>query len=300
MPGLDPGMVVHTLNVDPEVKPEAQSTKVFHTEIEEQIVNEVQKLLAAGFIKPIQHPQWLSNIVLLRKKNWQIRCFVDFGNLNRAWLKDKFSLPNMDLLIDSIARNAMFSFMDRFSKYNQIRMAPKAAEKNTFKTPIGNFYYTMMPFGLKNAGVTYEHTMMAIFHDMMHRELENYVDDIVIKSKRRKDHVKVLRKVFERCQTFKLRMNPLKCAFRVSFGKILGFLVHSRGIDVDPVKATTIATMEPPATVKELKSFLGKVSYIRRFIPRKVSITSAFAKLLKKGQSFEWGEAQQTTFRRLQ
>ena len=300
MPGLDPGMVVHTLNVDPEVKPEAQSTKVFHTEIEEQIVNEVQKLLAAGFIKPIQHPQWLSNIVLLRKKNWQIRCFVDFRNLNRAWLKDKFSLPNMDPLIDSIARNAMFSFMDRFSEYNQIRMAPKAAEKNTFKTPIGNFYYIMMPFGLKNAGVTYEHTIMAIFHDMMHRELENYVDDIVMKSKRRKDHVKVLRKVFERCQTFKLRMNPLKCAFRVSFGKILGFLVHSRGIDVDPVKATTIATMEPPATVKELKSFLGKVSYIRRFIPRKVSITSAFAKLLKNGQSFEWGEAQQKTFRRLQ
>ena len=292
MPGLDPGLVVHTLNVDPKVKPEAQSTKVFHTEIEEQIVKEVQKLLTAGFIKPIQHPQWLSNIVLLRKKNWQIRCFVDFRNLNRACPKDKFSLPNMDLLIDSVARNAMFSFMDRFSEYNQIRMVPKATEKNTFKTPIGNFYYTMMPFGLKNAGVTYEHTMMAIFHDMMHRELENYVDDIVMKSKRRKDHVKVLRKVFERCQTFKLRMNPLKCAFGVSFGKILGFLVHSRGIDVDPVKATTIATMEPPAIMKELKSFLGKVSYIRRFIPRKVSITSAFAKLLKKGQSFEWGEAQ--------
>ena len=292
MPGLDPGLVVHTLNVDPKVKPEAQSTKVFHTEIEEQIVNEVQKLLAAGFIKPIQHPQWLSNIVLLRKKNWQIRCFVDFRNLNRACPKDKFSLPNMDLLIDSVARNAMFSFMDRFSEYNQIRMVPKATEKNTFKTPIGNFYYTMMPLGLKNAGVTYEHTMMAIFHDMMHRELENYVDDIVMKSKRRKDHVKVLRKVFERCQTFKLKMNPLKCAFGVSFGKILGFLVHSRGIDVDPVKATTIATMEPPATVKELKSFLGKVLYIQRFIPRKVSITSAFAKLLKKGQSFEWGEAQ--------
>ena len=252
----------------------------------------MQKLLASGFIKPIQHPQWLSNIVLLRKKNWQIRCFVDFRNLNRACPKDKFSLPNMDLLIDSVARNAMFSFMDRFSEYNQIRMVPKATEKNTFKTPIGNFYYTMMPFGLKNAGVTYEHTMMAIFHDMMHRELENYVDDIVMKSKRRKDHVKVLRKVFERCQTFKLRMNPLKCAFGVSFGKILGFLVHSRGIDVDPVKATTIATMEPPAIVKELKSFLGKVSYIRRFIPRKVSITSAFAKLLKKVQSFEWGEAQ--------
>ena len=89
-------------------------------------------------------------------------------------------------------------------------MAPKDAKKTAFRTPIGNFYYTMMPFRLKNASVTYQHTMTTIFHDMMHRELEDYMDDIVMKSKRREDHVKVLRKVFERCQTFKLRMNPFK------------------------------------------------------------------------------------------
>ena len=133
--------------------------------------------------------------------------------------------------------------------------------------------------------------MIAIFHDMMHRELEDYVDDIVMKLKKRKEHVQVLRRVFERCRAFKLRMNPLKYAYEVSLGKFLGFLVHSRGIDVNSVKATTIATMKPLTTVKELKSFLGKVSYIRRFIPSLVLITSAFTKLLKKGQSFEWGEA---------
>ena len=133
--------------------------------------------------------------------------------------------------------------------------------------------------------------MIAIFHDMMHRELKDYVDDIVLKLKKRKEHVQVLRRVFERCRAFKLRMNPLKCAYEVSSRKFLGFLVHSRGIDVNSVKAMTIATMKPPTTVKELKSFLGKVSYIRRFIPSLVLITSAFAKLLKKGQSFEWGEA---------
>ena len=133
--------------------------------------------------------------------------------------------------------------------------------------------------------------MIAIFHDMMHRELEDYVDDIVMKLKKRKEHVQVLRRVFERCRAFKLRMNPLKCAYEVSLGKFLGFLVHSRGIDVNSVKAMTIATMKPPTTVKELKSFLGKFSYIRRFIPSLVLITSAFAKLIKKGQSFEWGEA---------
>ena len=109
--------------------------------------------------------------------------------------------------------------------------------------------------------------MTAIFHDMMHHELEDYVDDIVVKSRRGKEHFHVMRKVFERCRTFKLRMNPLKCAFGVSSGKFLGFLVHSKGIDVDPAKATTIATMKPPATVKELKIFLRKDSYIWRFIP---------------------------------
>ena len=142
--------------------------------------------------------------------------------------------------------------------------------------------------------------MTAIFHDMMHQELEDYVDDIVVKSRRREKHFCVLKRVFERCRAFKLRMNPLKCAFGVSSWKVLGFLVHNKGIDVDPTKTTTIATMRPPATVKELKSFLGKVSYIRRFIPRLASITSAFTKLLKKGQSFEWGEAQQTAFKKLQ
>ena len=95
-------------------------------------------------------------------------------------------------------------------------------------------------------------------------------------------------------------MNPLKCVFGVSFGKFLGFLVHSKGIDVDPAKAIAITTMRSPATVKELKSFLEKVSYIRRFIPRLALITSAFTKLLRKGQSFEWGEVQQTAFKRLQ
>ena len=174
----------------------------------------------------------------VKKKNRQIRCYVDFRNLNRACPKDKFSLPNMDLLIDSVAGNAMFSFMNEFNEYNQIRMASKDAEKITFRTLIGNFYYIVMPFELKNVGATYQRTMTAIFRNMMHHELENYVDDIVVKSKRREDHVQILRKVFERCQAFKLRMNPLKCAFGLSFRKFLGFLIHSKGIDVDPAKAT--------------------------------------------------------------
>ena len=107
----------------------------------------------------------------IKNKNGQIRCCVDFRNLNRVYLKDKFSLPNMDLLIDFAARSTIFSFMDGFSGYNHIKMAAKDAEKTAFRTPIGNFYYTMMLFGLKNVGEPYQRTMTAIFHDMIHQEL---------------------------------------------------------------------------------------------------------------------------------
>jgi hypothetical protein len=300
MQGIDPGLVAHSLNVEPGTRPVVQPMRTFHTEVEAQITQEVKKLLVAGFIKPIQHPRWLSNIVSVKKKNGQIRCCVDFRNLNKACPKDEFPLPNMDLLIDSAAGHAMFSFMDGFSGYNQIRMSTRDAEKTAFRTPIGNFYYTVMPFGLKNAGATYQRTMTAMFHDMMHKEIEDYVDDIVVKSKKREDHLGILRKVFDRCRLYKLKMNPLKCAFGVSAGKFLGFLVHNRGIDVDPAKASAIATMKAPTSHKELKSFLGRLSYIRRFIPGLAAVTAVFTPLMKKGVPFIWSTACQQAFEKIQ
>ena len=131
--------------------------------------------------------------------------------------------------------------------------------------------------------------MTAIFHDTMHKEMEDYVDNIVVKSKTRTGHLQVLEQVFKRCREYKLRMNPMKCAFGVFVGKFLGLLVHHRGISVDPAKVTAIATMKSSTTVRELKSFLRKVSYIRRFVPRLASITCGLSKLLKKGTEFTWG-----------
>ena len=164
MLGLDPELVVHSLNVDPRIKLVIQLARVFHIEVKAQITQEVKKLLAAGFIKPIQHPKWLSNIVPMKKRNDQIRCCVDFCNLNKACPKDEFPLPNINLLLDSTTGSSIFSFKDGYSRYNQIRMATKDTKKRTFKIPIGNIYYTVMPFGLKNTGAMYQHTMTAIFH----------------------------------------------------------------------------------------------------------------------------------------
>ena len=142
--------------------------------------------------------------------------------------------------------------------------------------------------------------MTAIFHDMMHEEMEDYVDDIVVKSKTRTGHLRVLEQVFERCRKYKLRMNPMKCAFGVSAGKFLGFLVHHKGISIDPAKAIAIATMKRPTMVRELKSLLRRVSYIRRFVPGVASIMMGLSKMLKKGTEFTWGTERQEAFQRIQ
>ena len=155
MPGLDPSLVVHRLNIAPGTVPVKQGQRLFRPEVEVQIKQEIEKLLSAGFIKPIEHPTWLANIVPVRKKNGQIRVCVDFRDLNKACPKDDFPLPNIDTLVDVTAGHELFSFMDGFSGYNQIKMARGDAERTAFRTPVGNFYYTVMPFGLKNAGATY-------------------------------------------------------------------------------------------------------------------------------------------------
>ena len=155
-------------------------------------------MLEVGFIKPCQHPIWLANGVLVRKKDGQIRVCVDFRDLNKACPKDDFPLPNLDMLLDTTANHEMFSFMDGFSGYNQITIDPKDAEMTAFRTSFGNFYYTMMPFGLKNVRATYQRATTIIFHDMIHNYVEDYVDDLVVKSKERKDHLDHLKRKMQR------------------------------------------------------------------------------------------------------
>ena len=207
---------------------------------------------------------------------------MDFRDLNKACPKDAFPLPIPDILLDNVVGCQMFSFMDGFSGYNQIHMAAEDEEKMAFYTPVGIYCYTVMPFGLKNAGATYQRAMQYIFADMLHVEMEDYVDDIIVKSKMRSEHCNVLRKVLHRCRVNNLKLNPRKCAFGVSSGHFLIFLVHERGIQVDPAKIQAIRDMSPPTSLRQLQSFLGKINYIRRFIPdfpSKVPLTQ----LLKKG-----------------
>ena len=138
--------------------------------------------------------------------------------------------------------------------------------KTTFTTHWGTYAYDVMPFNLKNASATYQRAMVTLFHAMMHKEIEVYVDDIIAKSRTSRDHLKDLRKLFKCLIKYRLRLNPNKCVFGASSGKLLGFIVRQRGIEVDPVKVQAIRDMPTLQTNKQIPKFLGKVNYIARFI----------------------------------
>lgn len=259
MPGLDENVVVHQLPLKPGAKPVKQKLRRLKPEWILKIKEEVIKQYNAGFLQVSQYPEWLANIVPVPKKDGKVRMCVDYRNLNQASPKDDFPLPHIDLLVDNTAGHEMMSFMDGFSGYNQIHLAKEDMEKTSFITPWGVFCYRVMPFGLKNAGATYQRAMTALFHDMMHNEIEVYVDDMIAKSRDASNHLECLRKILDRARKYNLRLNPQKCFFGVTKGKVLGFIVSRRGIEVDPNKVKAIIEMSPPKTEKEVRGLLGRL-----------------------------------------
>nr|GMD14395.1 uncharacterized protein LOC109150426 [Ipomoea batatas] len=248
MPGLDPKVAVHRLAVKKACRPVKQAQRRFRPELIPSIEGEVNKFIEAGFIREVKYPTWISSIVPVRKKNGQIRVCVDFRDLNVACPKDDFPLPITELMIDAVTGHEIMSFMDGSSGYNQIRMAPEDEELTAFRTPKGIYCYKVMPFGLKNAGATYQRAMQRIFDDMFHKMVECYVDDLVVKSKLRTDHLGHLRKVFDRLRKFQLKMNPLKCAFGVAAGNRAKDAVRSTALIVS---FATHRVLAPPVNLAE-------------------------------------------------
>jgi hypothetical protein len=213
MPGLDPNLVVHHLAVDPKVKPVRQKLRKMHPKVALLVKAELERMLAAKVIRPIDYSEWISNMVPVTNPSGDIRICTDFRDLNKACPKDDFPLPNIDMIVDLTAGHEILSLMDGLSGYNQIKIAEEDQHKTSFTTPWGTFCYNMMPFGLKNAGATYQRAMIAIFHDLIHNILEDYVDDILVKSHSFIDHLADLEKVFDRLAQYHLMLNPKKCVF---------------------------------------------------------------------------------------
>ncbi|PKI49585.1 hypothetical protein CRG98_030022, partial [Punica granatum] len=229
MPGLDPSIVKHFLPLDTEKFPPKR----------QQLRQRRASLL----------------LRIKEEKDGRVRVCVDYRDLNKASPKDNFPLPHIDVLVDNTARHAQFSFMDGFSGYNQIRMAEEDKIKTTFTTMWGTFCYRIMPFGLKNAGATYQRAM-----------------------------------------EYKLRLNPVKCTFGAQSGKLLGFVVSERGIEVDPDKVKAIKELPPPSLVREVRGFLGRLNYIARFIANLTDKCQSLFRLLRKNAAIEWDEECQKAF----
>jgi hypothetical protein len=290
IPGIDPKIVEHEITMYLDAKPVQQKLCPVNLRKAAAIKVEVEKLLKAGFIYPIHLTQWVSNPMLVDKKQGTIRVCTDFRDLNKACLKDNYPTPFIDQIIDECASCEAFSFMDGFSRYNQIQIKPEDQHKTAFICSWGTFSYRKMPFGLKNAGATFQRAMSFAFHDLKHI-VEAYLDDLASCSRKRKDHPMHLRLIFERCRYFKIHLNPNKCSFCVTSRCLLGFIISTTEIMVYPLKVEAIVQLPPPRTILQLQSHQGKANFLQRFIANYAKITKGFMRLLKKDVPFLWDEA---------
>ena len=176
--------------------------------------------------------------------------------------------------------------MDAFFGYNQIRMDEINQEKTSFVTSQSLVCYKVMPFGLKNAGATYQKLVNHMFRPQIGRNVEVYIDDMLVKSQDEEIHLDDLQETFDTLRQYNMKLNPSKCAFGVSSGKFLGFMVSHRGIEANPDKIQAILDMKPPQNVKEVQSLIGRVAALNMFVSKATNKCLPFFKVLKK--AFEW------------
>ena len=258
------------------------------------ITDEVNKLLSVSFIREVYYPDWLANVILVKKVNEKWRMCMDFTDLNKTYLKDNFPLPRIDQLVDSTAGHKLLTFMDTFSGYNQIRMAEEGQEKTAFITSQGLYWYKVMPFGLKNARATYQRLVNKMFSKQIDRNMEVYVDDMLVKSREELAHLDDLKETFSTFKQYQMKLNPSKCAFGVSSKKFLGFMVSQRGIEANPEKVQAILNMTSPKTITEVLKLTGRIAALNRFVCRATDKRLPFFKTLK--QAFSWTDECEVAF----
>ncbi|GJR75040.1 reverse transcriptase domain-containing protein, partial [Tanacetum coccineum] len=227
------------------------------------------------------------------------RVCIDYRKLNEATAKDHFPLPFMDQMLERLAGNKYFCFLDGFSGYFQIPIDPNDQEKTTFTCPFGTYAYRRMPFGLCNAPATFQRCMLAIFHDMIEESVEVFMDDFSVFGNSFDTCLNNLDKMLQRCKDAHLVLNWEKCHFMVKEGIVLGHKVSSAGLEVDKAKIDVISKLPPPTNIKGIRSFLGHAGFYRRFIKDFSKIARPLTKLLEKDTPFEFDDECQKAFESL-
>ena len=304
--GIRPSMCMHRILLEDGHKPSVEAQRRLNPTMKEVVRKEVLKWLDTGVIYPISDSAWVSPVQVVPKKGgttvirtennillpsrtvtgWRI-C-IDYRKLNKATRKDHFPLPFLDQMLDRLADYEYYCFLDGYSGYNQIAIAPEDQEKTTFTCPYGTFAFRRMPFGLCNAPGTFQRCMMAIFSDMVEKTIEIFMDDFSVMGNSFDNCLENLRVVLARCEETNLVLNWEKCHFMVQEGIVLGHRISARGIEVDRAKIEAIEKLPPPSSVKGIRSFIGHAGFYRRFIKDFSQIAKPLSNLLVQGIPFEF------------
>jgi hypothetical protein len=248
MPGIPRDVAEHSLDIRAGAQPVKQPLRRFDEEKRRAIGEEVV------------HPEWLANPVLVRKKGGKWRMCVDYTGLNKACPKVPYPLPRIDQIVDSTTGCETLSFLDAYSGYHQIRMKESDQLATSFIIPFSMYCYVTMPFGLRNAGATYQRCMNHVSGEHIGRTVEAYVDDIVVKTRKASNLLSDLETTFKCLKAKGVKLNPEKCVFGVPRGMLLGFIVSERGIQANPEKIAAITNMGP---IKDLKGVQGSWDALR-------------------------------------
>nr|XP_043612945.1 uncharacterized protein LOC122584929 [Erigeron canadensis] len=297
--GLPPvRQVEFRIDLIPGATPVAKAPyRLAPTEMQE-LSNQLQELQEKGFIRP-SHSPWGAPVLFVKKKDGSFRMCIDYRELNKLTVKNRYPLPRIDDLFDQLQGAKFFSKIDLRSGYHQLRVNEADIPKTAFRTRYGHFEFLVMPFGLTNAP--------AVFMDLMNRVCKPYldkfvivfIDDILIYSKSKEEHESHLKMILELLWKERLFAKFSKCDFWLQEVHFLGHVVNSEGIHVDPSKIEAVKDWKTPTTPSEIRSFLGLAGYYRRFIANFSKIAQPLTQLTQKDKKFDWGDKQEKAFQTL-
>nr|GFA61759.1 reverse transcriptase domain-containing protein [Tanacetum cinerariifolium] len=302
MTGVPRSVAEHRLNVREGYPPVRQKERRQAPERTKAIQAEVEKLVEAGIMKEVYYHDWLSNPVMVKKHDGSWRMYVDFTDLNKACPQDCYLLPEIDWKVESLCGYPFKCFLDAYKGYHQIQMTTADEEKTAFHTGQGVCCYTKMPFGLKNAGATYQRLMDKAFKNQMERNIEVYVDDLVIKSHTETKMVRDIAETFQTLRKINMKLNPKKCSFGLVEGVFLGYVITPEGIKPCPDKTTAVLQLPSPQTIKEVQSLNGKLASLNRFLSKSAEKSLPLFQTLKKcikKSDFRWTTEAEQAFQQL-